>query len=108
MSEARWKATERRVATELNGRRIPVSGRAGRPDVDHRWLAPEVKSRKELPGWLLEAMRQAQGSAGPSQLPVVILHRVGDRYQHGLVVLTMQDFRDWFGDDPVRWEEAAP
>ncbi len=37
MPDTRWKATERRVATVLGGKRVPVSGR-GRgdaPDVGH-------------------------------------------------------------------------
>ena len=39
MSDTRWKATERRIAALLGGRRVPVSGRGrgDQPDVAHPW-----------------------------------------------------------------------
>ncbi len=47
MGDKRWKATERKIAALLGGRRVPVSGR-GRgdaPDIARPWLALEVKDR---------------------------------------------------------------
>jgi hypothetical protein len=57
-----WKRTERKVAALLGGVRVPVSGRArgDAPDVAHARLSIEVKSRKELPAWLMDAMVQAE------------------------------------------------
>ena len=101
MSDRRWKRTERKVAALLGGRRVPVSGR-GRgdaPDVDHRWLAVEVKDRASLPAWLLDAIAQAEACAGPHQLPVGVLHAAGQRHEWDLVVLRLGDFVEWFGDD---------
>jgi hypothetical protein len=98
MSEKRWKATERRIAALLGGRRVPVSGR-GRgdaPDIAHPWLALEIKDRATLPLWLLDALDQAERSAAPHQLPAAVLHRAGDRHDHALVVLRLHHFRDWF------------
>ena len=69
MSDKRWKATERRIAALLGGRRVPVSGR-GRgdaPDIAHPWLALEVKDRATLPAWLLDALDQAERSATPTE-----------------------------------------
>ncbi len=100
MSDARWKATERRIAGLLGGRRVPVSGRGrgDQPDIAHPWLAIEVKDRATLPLWLLDALDQAEASATPEQLPVAVLHRAGDRHDQALIVLRLRAFIDWFGD----------
>jgi hypothetical protein len=58
----------------------------------------EVKDRAALPLWLLDALAQAEASATPSQLPVAILHRAGDRHDHALIVLRLGAFVDRFGD----------
>ncbi len=100
MSDSRWKATERRIAGLLGGRRVPVSGRGrgDQPDIAHPWLSLEVKDRASLPLWLLDALDQAERSATAAQLPVAVLHRAGDRHDHALVVLRLAAFVDWFGD----------
>lgn len=97
--KAQWKRTERRVATELGGRRVPVTGR-GRgdaPDIQHPWLCPEVKHRRKLPDWLHEAMSQARAAATSEQLPIVVLHQSGQRHKDDLVMIRLSDFRDYFG-----------
>jgi hypothetical protein len=89
-----WKACERKVAVLLDGERIPVSGR-GRgysPDVRHERLSIEVKSRRKLPGWLEDAMRQAEASAKDGQLPVAVLHQDGLKYGDSFVVCRLRDF----------------
>jgi len=100
MGDQRWKATERKIAALLGGRRVPVSGRGrgDQPDIAHPWLAIECKDRATLPAWLLDALDQAEASASAEQLPVAVLHRAGDRHDHALVVLRLADFVDWFGD----------
>ena len=78
----------------LGGTRIPVSGR-GRgytPDIEHERLSIEVKSRRKLPAWLEDAMRQAETSAKDGQLPVAVLHQDGRKYRDSLVVLRLRDF----------------
>ncbi len=100
MSDKRWKATERRIAALLGGRRVPVSGRGrgDQPDIARPWLSLEVKDRATLPIWLLDALDQAEASATDKQLPVAVLHRAGDRHDHSLIVLRLAAFVDWFGD----------
>ncbi len=52
MPDKRWKATERRVAALLGGRRVPVSGR-GRgdaPDIAHPWFAKATANLIPCPG----------------------------------------------------------
>ena len=89
-----WKTAERRIAEELGGVRVPVSGRArgDAPDVDHPTLSIEVKSRKRLPKWLEKAVAQAEAAATQPQLPVAVLHQDGRRYRDALVVVRLKDF----------------
>jgi hypothetical protein len=92
-----WKHTERQIAKRLGGRRVPVSGRAGQPDIAHPWLSLEVKHRRRLPQWLSKALMQAEQSAAPGQLPLVVVHEAGTRYGQSLVLLRLNDFEEWFG-----------
>ncbi len=92
-----WKHVERAVARQLGGQRVPVSGRAGQPDIAHPWLSVEVKHRQRLPQWLLAAVRQAELAATPGQLPLAILHQHGQRYAEVLVVMRLEAFVEWFG-----------
>ncbi|MBC7242627.1 MAG: hypothetical protein H5T60_09305 [Anaerolineae bacterium] len=94
MAEKAWKRTEREVAKRLGGQRIPVSGRArgSAPDVATTWAAIEVKSRRKLPLWLLDAIAQAEAAAKPGQVAVAILHQHGCRYDDSIVVMRLRDF----------------
>jgi hypothetical protein len=89
-----WKACERNVAALLGGRRIPVSGRGrgDNPDIHHELFSIEVKSRKTIPAWLEDAMRQAEASVKDGRLPVVVLHQDRTPYAENLVVLRLEDF----------------
>lgn len=89
-----WKAVERAVAEILGGERVPVTGRArgSAPDIAHESLAIEVKHRKAMPAWLLDAMAQAVASKrAPEQLPIVVLHPKGARYVDSLVIVRLGD-----------------
>lgn len=97
MADRTWKATERAIAHRLGGRRVGCTGR-DTEDVAHDWLSVEVKTRKSLPAWLREALAQAGRNSPPARLPVVVLHQVGQRHANDLVVLTLGDFEEWFGD----------
>lgn len=89
-----WKVCEQRIAEELGGRRVSVSGRArgDAPDIEHPTLYIEVKSRKRLPAWLEKAVSQAEAAAKPPQLPIAVLHQDGRRYRDALVGLRLKDF----------------
>ena len=77
-----WKQPERRIAGLLGGQRIPVSGRqrGTTPDIEHATLSIEVKSRKALRAWLLDALlpdvRRSRLTAC-STAPSLSLSRVG-------------------------------
>lgn len=88
---------ERRIARELGGQRVGNRGQAA-PDVvaQDGWLVVEVKQRATLPAWLGHAVGQAVASAGPSQLPLTVLHEAGTPYAGALVVMRLADFQAWF------------
>jgi Holliday junction resolvase len=89
-----WKACERRVAELLGGKRVPVSGRTRGdcPDVEHPTLSIECKSRKKLPAWIEDAMKQAEASAKDGRLPVVVLHQDRTPYVKSLALLRLENF----------------
>lgn len=68
-----------------------------RRSVVSEWLAIEVKHRKRLPQWLKEAIAQVKAASGLSQLPIVVLHEAGRCHGQALVVMTLGDFVEWFG-----------
>lgn len=98
-----WKNAERKIASIVGGERVPVTGRqrGSAPDIEHPWLSLEVKHRKALPEWLLDAMRQAVASDKGGQLPMVVLHQKQMRYEDSVVLLRLSDFVEWFGNDGV-------
>ena len=92
-----WKACERRIAELLGGKRVPVSGRTRGdcPDIEHSYLSIECKSRKKLPAWIEDAMKQAEASAKDGRLPMVVLHQDHTPYAESLIVLRLEDFADY-------------
>jgi len=100
MADKTWKANERAVAAILGGHRVPITGRqrGDAPDVAHDWLSVECKHRKILPAWIADALDQAAAASdGGKRLPVAVLHEAGKRHGSDLVVLSLGDFREWFG-----------
>jgi hypothetical protein len=97
------KACERRVAELLGGRRIPVSGRVRGycPDVEHPTLSIECKSRKKLPAWIEDAMKQAEASVNGGSLPVVVLHQDRVPCAESLIVLRLDDFAGYLRGDVI-------
>lgn len=93
MSDKAWKAFERWVAAYLGGERSWKD----LEDVSHEWLSVECKYRKSLPAWICDAMRQAAVNAPDGKLPLVVLCEKGQPRESALVMITLHDFRDWFG-----------
>jgi len=89
-----WKAVEKRIAARLGGQRTSQLGKST-PDITTSWLVCEVKYRRKLPQWIMQALRQARSVASESQLGIVVLQ---ERYaRDGLVVCSLRDWVDWFG-----------
>jgi hypothetical protein len=94
MADKTWKRAEREIARRLGGRRVPVTGRqrGDAPDVTHKNLSIEVKHRKALPAWLLDAMDQANASRSPGQVAIAVLHASGSQYDQSLVLMELEPF----------------
>lgn len=62
------------------------------------WLAPEVKSRKEIPDWLIKAIAQAETNAEKGKLPIVCLMEKGSKGVAGmhLAIIRLETFAEWF------------
>lgn len=78
----------------MGGTRSSKSG-VKSPDVLAGAYVVEVKSRDRLPEWIKDGLATAQGHAGDHQLGVLILHEKGAR--DDLVVVSLKDFKEWFG-----------
>lgn len=93
MSRSTWKGTERAIARLVGGERVPVSGRGrgDQPDVRHPLLSLEIKHRDRLPGWLVDAMAQADAAAEPGQVSCVVLHQHGQRHADNVCLLRLAD-----------------
>lgn len=100
---AAWKAHEKRTAATLGGQRLGATG-ASNPDVLTDWLAVECKHRAKLPDWMMDALSKIRLQAGQGRLGVVVLHQAGAR--DSVVMLSLRDFRDWFGRLPGRENTA--
>jgi hypothetical protein len=101
-----WKASELAIAKLLGGERVPINGRVrgSAPDVAHSWLAIEVKSLKNLPARMVDAMDQAEKSAawakrkeGKDKLPIAIIHHDRQNHHNDLVVMRLGQFMEHFG-----------
>ena len=110
MAEARWKRHERQVAQLLGGRRQPNTGRPSPDVVTPRWVC-EVKTRRSLPGWLLEALHQAQeGARATGRLPLVVLvHAPGQgRKARRYALLPLEALVTWRGESGDDGKEVTP
>lgn len=90
-----FKDTERRIAHRLGGQR---TGHLGGADVVSDWLIVEVKHKKTIPAWIKGAIAQAKRNAQPGKLALVVLHEHGQRSDQDIVLLTLADFQEWFGE----------
>lgn len=94
-----WKGAERRVAADLGGNRIPVTGidRDG-ADVVTPLFHVQVKLRKCLPVWLWGWLSGIRSDAGPAgKVGILILKKPRQRDCEGLVVMAYGDFVDLHG-----------
>ena len=96
MSDRNWKKQERRVATLLNGDRSSKVGKSS-PDVTASWVIAEVKDRKSLPKWIKQGLGKVRIYAGSSRLGILVLHET--RSHDRIVLMSLKDFRDWFGGE---------
>jgi len=88
-----WKNVERRLAREIGGERVGI---LGHEDVRHDRLSVEVKSRRELPRFLMKSYGQAVDNAKAGKIPLLILKEKGKRFADCLCILRLEDFQSLF------------
>jgi len=86
-----WKRVEREIAKRFGTVRNLSQGLAV-PDVVTHTLSIEVKSRRSLPKWLSNALKQAEDNCVSGTLPLVVLHESGELYNDALVIMRLKDF----------------
>ena len=77
------------------GERSSEPGKAS-PDGTSDTYIVECKLRNKLPQWIKDGLATARGHASDTQLGLLILHEKGAR--DDLVVLSLNDFKEWFGE----------
>lgn len=98
-ARATWKAYELRVAKDLGGRRIPVTGidRHG-ADVVSQMFHCQIKLRRALPAWLFAWLSGIVADAKPAgKVGILILRKPRMEDADALVVLRYADFVDLHG-----------
>lgn len=101
---ATWKQAERRIAEFFGGQRRGADyrkrdGTGGKNDV----IAPggfsiEIKHGKRITYELMRsAVEQARAAREhPDDIPVAVVHKAGQPYNESLVIVRLDDFRDFF------------
>ncbi len=92
-----WKAIERRVAADFDGRRVPVHSTDGmKCDVVTDNACIQVKERISLPVFIKDVMAQARADCEDGKLPLVVLHEKGKQRSEDVVLIPYQDYIDWY------------
>lgn len=103
MANRTWKIAEQSIAGMMGGRRVSNTALGLRSaDVETDAYSVEIKTRKAMPAWLMDAVNQAHRNCVGDRLALVVLHTVGQRRVNDLVVLRLGEFIEQFGDpEPV-------
>jgi hypothetical protein len=94
-----WKSYERRVAADLGGKRIPVTGidRDG-ADVECPMFSVQIKLRRSLPDWLWSWLGGIVATARTQQkIGILVLRTPRMKDADALVVLRFSDWQDLHG-----------
>ena len=92
----RGKRHERNIAKLLGGKRLGV---LGKEDVSHSKFSIECKSREKLPKWFADFWEQTIRNSEPNKVPLLILHKFGQKYLDDWVVIRMEDFLEIFNEE---------
>ncbi len=99
MTKTNWKAWERFWAEQLGGRRVPVTGRQSGdvPDVEHEYLAVEVKVTKRAVSSTMEKAQEQAHKAGTAtgRIPVVCWSQTGGQGGSAAKHFVTFDLESW-------------
>ncbi len=102
MSDRAWKAFERRLATRLGGRRIPVTGERDGADLVANEFVYQAKLRQRMPSYLRDWLRGIVGAAERQATPttgVVVWKAPNARDDDAVVVLRLKDWEALHGSE---------
>lgn len=104
MANRAYKRQEKVLAEYFKGNRTHQPG-IDSPDAESSFFSVEAKGRKVVPKYLIDGIEQAERNATVGKLPVMVLHRQGQRHVNDLAImrlstflefaLLMQDFYEW-------------
>ena len=102
MSDRAWKAFERRLATRLGGRRIPVTGERDGADIVAGPFVYQAKLRQRMPSYLRDWLQGIVGAAERQPTPasgVVVWKAPNARDDDAVVVLRLKDWEAFHGPE---------
>jgi calcineurin-like phosphoesterase family protein len=85
----RGKRHERNIAKLLNGKRLGV---LGKHDVENETYSIECKSREKLPKWFQQMWEQAVRNCEEDKIPLLVIHKLRQKYLDDWVVIRLEDF----------------
>ena len=99
-----WKSAEAKIAAYFpRGKRRGADfknreGAGGKNDVLTEGWSVEIKhSKRPTWGLMMAAFSQAKASLeNPTDIPVAVIHKEGTDYKNSLVVMTLEDFANYF------------
>jgi hypothetical protein len=94
MSRRKAYHYEKRYEKIFKARRI-VDQSGGSCDLINDWLAVEV-FQKPIPEYLKEELAQAVKSANVFRLPIAVWREKNKKDMEALVVMRLQDFKEWY------------
>ena len=89
----RGKRTERDLAKRLGGKRVGI---LGSEDISHDWASFEVKNR--VKSTVHGFMEQCTRNCPQGKVPIVIVHKHGERHGNDLVCMKLVDWEAWQGE----------
>lgn len=100
MPDAAWKQFERTIAKYFGGKRRGAytgSNGQGKSDIIRDGYSVECKLLSRI-GWqdCLDAVEQAKENAEGLDIPIAVMKRKGDHFNHCLVLMDLKDFVDYF------------
>ncbi len=97
-----WKAFERRLATRLGGRRIPVTGERDGADIVAGPFVYQAKLRQRMPSYLRDWLRGIVGTVERQATPatgVVVWKAPNARADDAVVALRLKDWEALLGTE---------
>jgi len=94
----RGKRHERAIAKLLRGRRLGVLGSHDVED-GKGLFSVECKSMEKYPKWFEKKIKQTIRNCASDKKPLLVIHKLKQKYLDDWVVIRMEDFLEIFNED---------